>query len=61
MKNRFPTAHRATWRSRFLAIARQAEAAGRPGFAAETFPRRPVDGARRTALRVRFAAITSGV
>jgi hypothetical protein len=60
MKNRFPTAHRATWRSRFVAIARQAEAAGRPGVA-EGLPRRPVDGAQRTAIRVRFAAISSGV
>jgi len=60
MKNRFPTPLRASWRSRFVAIARQAEGAGRASAAAETFPRRPVDGAQRTAIRVRFAAITSG-
>jgi len=59
MKNRFPNPHRASWRSRFLAIARQAEAAGRPSAIAEPFPRRPVDAARRAAIRVRFAAITS--
>ena len=61
MKNRFPTAYRATWRSRFVAIARQAEGAGRQGAAGESMPRRPADGAQRTAVRVRFAAITSGV
>ena len=61
MKNRFPTTtYRASWRSRFVAIARQAEAAGRPGLAADSFPRRPVEASQRTAIRVRFAAITAG-
>ena len=62
MKNRFPTLQRATWRSRFVAIARQADAARRaPAAAADPAPRRPVAAAQRTAIRVRFAAITAGV
>jgi hypothetical protein len=57
MKNRFPTLHRMTWRTRFVAIARQADAARRAP-AADAAPRRPADGAQRAAIRVRFAAIS---
>ena len=60
MKNRFPTLQRATWRSRFVAIARQADAVGRIPEGAESLPRRPVAAAQRSAIRVRFAAISSG-
>ena len=52
MKNRFPNPHRATWRQRFVAIARQAAAEPAP-------PRRPAAGALRARIRVRFAAIAS--
>ena len=61
MKSRFPTLQRATWRSRFVAISRQADSAGRASDAGEAAPRRPAEGAQRSAVRVRFAAITSGV
>jgi hypothetical protein len=52
MKNRFPNLHRASWRQRFVAIARQAAAE-------PAAPRRPVDGVLRSRIRVRFAAISS--
>jgi len=61
MKNRFPTLQRATWRSRFVAIARQADAVGQiPAAGAQALPRRPAAAAQRPAIRVRFAAISSG-
>jgi len=62
MKNRFPATARAQWRQRFVAIARQAEAMGRPSLAAadpSLAPRRPAAATVRAAIRVRFAAITS--
>lgn len=45
MKNRFPTEHRADWRERFLAIARELEARG-------THRRESLDAVQ--ALRARF-------
>lgn len=62
MKNRFPATARAQWRQRFVAIARQAEAMGHPAVAAAeppAAPRRPAPAMVRSAIRVRFAAITS--
>ena len=59
MKNRFPTLNRATWRSRFVAIARQADDARRATVAGEAAPRRVANASERAAIRVRFAAITS--
>jgi len=59
MKNRFPTLYRATWRSRFVAIARQADDARRATVAGEAAPRRVASADQRAAIRVRFAAITS--
>ena len=52
MKKRFPDLHRATWRQRFVAIARQVSPAEAP-------PRRPLEGAVRAKARVRVAAIAS--
>lgn len=60
MKSRFPHNHRITWRQRFVAISRQADAARRmvaPD--SDVAPRRPGDGSARAEIRVRFAAITS--
>ena len=51
MKSRFPTDQRATWRQRFIAIARQAKPAERAP--------RPASPAARAAVRVRFAALSS--
>ncbi len=51
MKNRFPNDQRATWRQRFIAIARQAAPAERPP--------RPANAAARAAVRVRFAALSA--
>ena len=59
MKNRFPTTYRSRWRTRFVAIARQADAARRATAAGEAAPRRLASAAQRAAIRVRFAAITS--
>jgi hypothetical protein len=60
MKNRFPATARAQWRQRFVAIARQAEAMGAlVAPEAPAAPRRPAPPMARSALRVRFAAITS--
>ena len=59
MKNRFPHLHRAGWRQRFVAIARQADAMRLPALSAQAAPRRPAPAEARTAIRVRFAAITS--
>jgi hypothetical protein len=60
MKNRFPSLNQASWRSRFVAIARQADAVRRePGESQDAAPRRPVPLSTRSAIRVRFAAITS--
>ena len=61
MKNRFPTLYRATWRSRFIAIARQADTPSRVAEIPprELAPRRPANPAARSAIRVRFAAIVS--
>jgi hypothetical protein len=56
MKNRFPNLRRADWRSRFVAIARQA-AAAREAFVEP--PRRTLDPERHLAIRVRFAALRS--
>ena len=59
MKNRFPNVHRAGWRQRFVAIARQADPLRRalPAPASDAPPRRPVGGLARTQIRVRFAAL----
>ena len=60
MKNRFPTLHHDTWRSHFVAIARQADVVRRaPAPAPEVTPRRLPEAAARTAIRVRFAALTA--
>jgi hypothetical protein len=60
MKNRFPTSHRNGWRQRFVAIARQADAARRgPPRGDEGAPHRPRDPSARAAIRVRFVAISS--
>jgi hypothetical protein len=61
MKNRFPTLHRATWRSRFIAIARQADTTSRVTEIQprELAPRRAANPAVRSAIRVRFAALVS--
>ena len=53
MRKRFAHSERASWRQRFIAIARQAEAME------AVAPRRPVAGLVRTRIRVRFAAIAS--
>ncbi len=58
MKARFPSDHRATWRERFVAIARQADVAGKPPFVELDLPRpRRRSLASKVAVRVRFAAI----
>ena len=60
MKNRFPTEHRAHWRERFLAIAREFEACGAhrresPGAAqglrARFLPARSLRGIRLGCIR----------
>ena len=62
MKNRFPSDRRATWRERFLAIARQADVAGeRVREAVEVDglrPRRRVFPSK-SALRVRLASLST--
>ena len=58
MKARFPSERRATWRERFVAIARQADAAGRPPATEQESARPRLRSlASKVAVRVRFAAI----
>ena len=59
MKTRFPSERRASWRERFVAIAREAHAgaAGAATPAAEARPRPPRSQAAKAAVRVRFAAL----
>ena len=60
MKNRFPSECRVTWRERFVAIARQADTAGRITAPELDLPRPRVRSlASKVAIRVRFAAITT--
>jgi len=60
MKNRFPSEQRAQWRERFLAIARELEAAGAPrreplgavhGLRARFLPVRSLRGIRLGCIR----------
>lgn len=58
MKTRFPSDRRATWRERFVAIARQADLAGTPPATQLELSRpRLRSTTSRAAVRVRFAAI----
>jgi hypothetical protein len=57
MKARFPSDRRATWRERFVAIARQADVAGQPPAAELDLPKPRLRSlASKVAVRVRFAA-----
>lgn len=61
MKNRFPNVRRASWRQRFVAIARHADAMRRAIGAGvgDLPPRRQRLPGARAAVRVRFAALRS--
>jgi hypothetical protein len=60
MRIRFPTLRRATWRQRFVAIARQADGlAILAGAGPEVAPHRPSGPRAPAAIRVRFAPLRS--
>ena len=57
MKNRFPTERRASWRERFVAIARQADGAPRLALEADAPRPRIRTLSAQVAVRLRFAAL----
>ena len=59
MKNRFPSERRASWRERFVAIARQADGALRTAVDVEVPRPRIRSLSTKVAYRLRFAAIST--